>query len=348
MTRHFHLIVPGDPETLTGGYGYDRRLVQELARLGWQATMTSLDGSFPHPDAGALENAARIVEALADDSVVMIDGLACGAMPELVRRAAARLRLIALVHHPLADESGLSEPTRASFRQMEAAALEAVHAVICTSRTTASRLIAQFAVPAAKLWVAPPGTDRFARAGMNGDPPIILCVGALVPRKGHDILIQALQSLSTRPWLARFVGPDDRDQAWREHVRNAAVRAGLAERIVFAGAVRDVEAEYARADIFALATRHEGYGMAFAEALAHGLPVIGCAVGAVGEVVREPAASLVPADDHVAFASALGAVLDDRDLRQRMANAAWRQARQLPSWSAMAVKVDACLQAVAG
>jgi glycosyltransferase involved in cell wall biosynthesis len=264
---------------------------------------------------------------------VLVDGLAFGAMPDIARRAAERLRLVALVHHPLADETGLGEAMRERLVRSEALALRAARVVICTSCTTARRLIEAFGVEPARLRVALPGTVRRARAQGSAGAPAILCVGSLIERKGHDVLIRALHHIAGEAWSARFVGAEDRDSDWAAALR-ALVRAlGLADRIGFVGAVADPESEFARADLFALASRHEGYGMVFAEAMAHGLPIVGCHAGAVPEVVPEEAGILVPPDDPEAFAEALSVLLGDGELRRRKADGAWRAGHALPGWA---------------
>src|SRR6516164_4631317 len=99
--------IPGDIETLTGGYAYDRLLIAALRELGWNIRHLALGPSFPFPDAEDLSLAARAFAALAAGSLVLVDGLAFGAMPAIAAAEGKRLRLVALLHHPLAEETGL-------------------------------------------------------------------------------------------------------------------------------------------------------------------------------------------------------------------------------------------------
>jgi glycosyltransferase involved in cell wall biosynthesis len=327
-----HFAIPGELATPTGGYGYARRLIAGLPDVGWTVEVVGLPGGFPDPSEQALAASRAILDRIPDDAVVLVDGLAFGAMPDLAHALARRLRLVALVHHPLADETGLDEGARGLFERSEAAALGTARAVICTSHTTARRLIEGFGVAPSRLRVAPPGTDRRARARGSGEIPTILCVGSLIERKGHDVLIRALHLVAGLPWTARFVGAEDRDSGWAASLRGLVRGLGLADRIVFAGAIADPRIEFVQADIFALASRYEGYGMVFAEALAHGLPIVGCRAGAVPEVVPEEAGMLVPPDDPEALAAALSLLLTDRDLRRSKADAAWQAGQTLPDW----------------
>ncbi|MDX1554181.1 MAG: glycosyl transferase family 1, partial [Marinobacter sp.] len=105
-------VVPGDPDQNTGGYRYVRRIAEGLNDIGVEASREGLNGVFPIPDRLAEASMESLLASLADGSVVVIDGLAMGALPDVVAVHAGRLRMVALVHHPLADETGLAAPTR--------------------------------------------------------------------------------------------------------------------------------------------------------------------------------------------------------------------------------------------
>lgn len=346
MTRpHLHFVVPGDIETPTGGYGYDRQVAAGLRELGWSVEIVSLPGSYPDTGAETHRVAETAFANLPDNALVLVDGLAFARLPELMVRHACRLRLAALIHHPLADEGGLPTETAARFEADEREALRHAATIICTSATTGRRLIEHFGVSASRLQVAPPGTQRKSMLTYKRSQTRLLCVASIVPRKGHDVLVEALAHIADLAWSARFVGPS-RDAAWRARLDRIIADAGLADRIEFTGALNDLDPEYAQAGIFVLATRHEGYGMAYAEALAAGLPVVGCAVGAVPEVVPPDAGALVPADDPTAFADALRRLLSDEAAYERAAKGARLAAERLPLWSDTTAIVARALQEI--
>lgn len=345
------LAIPGDPAAPTGGYIYDRRVI--AASRGALAAL-ALPGGFPFPDAAALAETRRAIAATPEP--VIVDGLAYGALPAALIESLPR-RPIALCHHPLGKETGLPPETARRLLECERAALALAAHVIVTSAETKRGLVAEFGVAESRVTVAPPGLDPAPPAaeqrGKGESPPLILTVAALLPRKDHLTLVGAFERLAAaRPdlgWRAAFVGPEDRAPETAAAVRAAIGAAGLAPRISLVGAARGaaLDAFYDRAAIFALPSRYEGYGMAFAEAMMRGLPVIAADTGAAGADAPDAARRLVPAEDAPALAAALAALLDDREERVRIGAAARAHALTLPGWPATWAAFQAALRAAA-
>ncbi len=340
--------VPGALTTLTGGYFYDRRLVEGLRGLGHEIRLVTLPDGFPDPGEAAMRVALAQLQMLPAEMPVIVDGLAFGALPtEGVARMAAPI--IALVHHPLALETGLDAAVAAALRARERDNLGYARHVLVPSPHTKAVLVAEYGVAADKITVLVPGIDRVAEAAsVKADPPLILSVGILHPRKGHDVLIAALAAIGDLDWQAIIVGnPWDAahvaDLGWR------IADAGMAGRIRLAGAVEMAERDrlYGAASVFALATHYEGYGIVFNEALAQGLPIVTCRTGAVPDTVPPDAGLLVGVDDAAGFAGALRRVLEDRGLRAGMAAAAARAGAALPGWDDVARRAAAVLAGVA-
>jgi len=341
-----YFAFPGHLDTPTGGYHYDRRLIGELRSLGLAVRTVPLPDGFPFPDQAARDTARRALAALPDGAVVMVDGLALGALDDVAEAEARRLRLIALCHHPLALESGLDAAQRQALLASETRALQATRAVVVTSEHTGRILGADFGVSDGRIVVARPGTDRHPFAPCDGEPPLLLTVASLTRRKAHDVLIDALAPLAALPWRARFVGGADFDPGWAADLREQVNRRLLQDRIHFAGTVEDLQAEYHRADVFVLPSRFEGYGMVFAEALAAGLPVVAARAGAVPDVVPGTAGLLVPPDDTEALTAALHRLLTDPTLREALQHGARSAAAALPAWSDSARRVARLIEEV--
>lgn len=335
MRRDLTFAFPGRLELNTGGYIYDRRVIAGLSKQGWAVQPMALGEGFPFPTPDAKANAEQRLSSLPDGSIVLVDGLAFGVLDDWAKREAKRLKIVALVHHPLALETGLSAHEKAAFHLTEMQALQWARHIIVTSPVTARELTAHFKVNADTITVAIPGVDAVsseASPSSSNTVPHILSVGTLTPRKGHDILLAALKQIEDLPWQATIIGSRNLHPQTVAQLEAQQHALGLGERVVFAGEVEFIAPAFEKADIFALASRYEGYGMVFAEALAHGLPVIACHAGAIPQVVPEDAGILVPVDDVGAFAKALRNLLQDTRLRQEKAEGARRAGAQLPTW----------------
>lgn len=326
--------VPAPLDAVSGGYGYDRRILAGLRDLGHAVRVEEMGGRHPLPDAAAEEAARGVFRRLDAEEVLVVDGLGLPAFAPLAGEP-AMARAIGLIHHPTALETGFTDAEREALRVRERALFPVLARLITTSRPTAERLSPEFGADPARIGTVEPGTEEAPRARGSGGPGCaILAAGSLVPRKGYDVLLRALSRLVDIEWTLTIVGAA-RDPVHAAGLRALAEELGIARRVTFAGEVEGpaLEALYDGADLFASASWWEGYGMAVAEALAHGLPLAVTAGGALAELAPRDAAVICPPGDHNSLSRAMRRPIYDPGLRQAMSDAAWRAGQRLPRWT---------------
>jgi glycosyltransferase involved in cell wall biosynthesis len=344
---HLSLIVPAPFDAVSGGYVYDRRIVGGLREAGHTMTVVELPGTYPLADEAARNAAIDGLKNLPDAVRPIIDGLALPAFAGMEDALTAR-GAVGIIHHPTSMETGLSEADRNGLHATEKRLLPLLGRVIVTSETTGERLATEFGVAPERIGVIVPGTDDAPRSVGSGGPTCsIISVGTLVPRKGHDVLLRALARLFDLDWHLTIVGSPDRDPV---HARELAARAEelrIEKHVTFAGETTDAELDalWRKADIFALATHLEGYGMAVAEALKRGLPAAVAGGGAAASLVPPEAGVVCHPGDHINLSKALRRLIFDATLRHDVAEAAWQVGQALPSWQ---TQVGKFAQALAG
>jgi glycosyltransferase involved in cell wall biosynthesis len=336
--------IPGDHRQKTGGFIYERRLLEELQAQGRDVRHLHLPASFPDPSPADEAATARILAQVPPDRPLILDGLVFGSLrTDLL--AALPAPVVAMVHHPLGLENGLPGARARALLERERANLALAARIVVPSPHAARTFAQVLGADASRITVALPGIDG-ARlpARAERDVPLILSVGLLCRRKGHDVLLRALERVQDLPWTCAIVGKDY-DPLVKAELQTLLPR--LDGRAELLGEVDD--ATLARlmreASLFALATRFEGYGLALAEALAGGLPIVTCRAGAVPETVGD-GALLVPPEDEAALAEALRGVLTDGALRRDLAARAAREGLALPRWSDTAAAMGRVLDSL--
>ena len=326
-------VVPGRLDTPTGGSMYDRRVVEGLRARGWTVRVLELNGNFPFPSAAAVTEAGNALAAIPEGSLVLADGLAFSALPDIVSREAARLRLVPVVHLPLALDIGRTPEEALALERGERRALDGARGVIVTGHGTRDTLIG-YGVHEARIHLVKPGTDPAPLAhGSGGRRLEVLCVATVNPGKGHHILVNALAAAADLDWHLTCVGSLTRHPSTVEALLAQIRASGTEARITLTGELKgdELAARYQSSDVFALATRRETFGMAIAEAIAHGLPVVSTTTGAIPELVGD-GGLLAPPDDADAFAAALRQVVRDAGLRERLAAGARAARHRLATW----------------
>ncbi|MCS2609537.1 glycosyltransferase [Halomonas dongshanensis] len=358
MSGRLTLIVAGDPNQRTGGYIYDARVVEALRARGWDITVEGVAGRFPDADATARESLERTLNALPDGSHALLDGLAMSALPDVLASHHTRLILTALIHHPLGDEQGLDEQARQRLHLCEFEALQYVQRIIVTSRFTQRRLdeLASHYDRAlnAPITAVEPGVERAPlaptrekRAPEAEEAPLhLLCVATLVPRKGQDILVEALAQLTSLPWRCTCIGAA-RDRAFAAKVEALIEKHDLHGRIHLAGEcdAASLDAAYRNADALVLPSWYEGYGMVITEALAYGLPVVTTTGGALRDTLPTGAGLSVAPGSVDALRDALAQLIDDSALRTRLTDTARQVRATLVDWDETGRRFEAALTA---
>src|SRR5215208_2090506 len=284
---------------------------------------------------------ARAVRRVPDGAVVLLDGLIASAAPEALVPQARWLRQVVLVHMPLGHRppDGAAGAVRAREREV----LMAAAAVVTTSAWTRRRLGELYALPADRVHVTEPGVDAACLAPGTAAGDALLCVAALTPDKGHDVLLDGLAMATDLSWRCECVGSVVRDPAFADAVRRRARDRGLGHRARFPGPStgQELDRAYAAADLLVLPSYAETYGMVVTDALARGLPVLATDVGGVTEALGHAEDGtrpglLVPPGDPAALGAALRTWLGDAELRARLRRAARERRASLRRWPATA------------
>lgn len=346
-----HVVVPAgidDPGRPSGGNVYDRRLCQELAGLGWTVREHHVTGTWPRPAASDASRLEVLLEGLPERSLVLVDGLV-GSAAECLVAAADRLRLVVLVHMPLADAI-----PGAQARARERAVLNAVDAVLTTSQWARRWLVDHHDLDPARVHIATPGVDRAPRARSSAAGRHLLCVGPVTGDKGYAVLVAALREVADLDWHCTCVGAVDLEPAFAAGLADLVDR-DLAGRVEFSGALPPGRLAEVRSatDLMISASSRESFGMAVAEALACGIPVVATHVGGHREALGQAADGslpgiLVPAGDADQLAAALRRWLTEPAVRRHWRRAAGDRRITLAGWSSTARAVADVLSRVAG
>jgi glycosyltransferase involved in cell wall biosynthesis len=347
-----HIIVPegfDDPGQPSGGNIYDRRVCAGLAGAGWEVLVAAVPVTWPVPGPGAPGELARVVSAIPDGEIALIDGLIASPAAAQLLPHAGRISMTVLLHMPLA--TALDRRHDASAQRSERAVLRAATGVVVTSEWTRHQVLTRYEIPPGRVHVARPGVDRVAACARPVTGHLI-CVGTLGRHKGQDLLVEALAGLGDLDWHCVLAGPLDRDPDFVGQLRARITRLGYGHRIRLAGVLAGeaLSHAYTTADLLVAPSRSETYGMAVTEALAHGLPVIAAAVGGLPEALGSAAdgtcpGQLVPSGDPAALAAAIGDWLGDERLRRRLRAAAGRRRSNLPGWEQTTQEIASALTA---
>jgi glycosyltransferase involved in cell wall biosynthesis len=324
------------PSTPSGGNIYDQQVCAGLAEAGWEVRVETVAAAWPVPDTSARAELARIMSAIPDGEIALIDGLMASPTAAELLPHAGRIAMTVLLHMPLA--TALDTRHDASAERSEAAVLRAAAGVVVTSEWTRQQVLTRYEIPADRVHVARPGVSRVTGPAR----PVrgrLLCVGALGRHKGQDLLVEALAELADLDWHCELVGPLDRDPDFVAQLRTRIDRLGYGQRVRLAGVLtgEPLSDAYVIADLLVAPSRSETYGMVVTEALSHGVPVIAAAVGGLSEALGSAPdgtvpGQLIPPGNTAALAAAIADWLGDERLRDRLRAAAGKRRSNLIGW----------------
>ena len=333
---HVAFVTVGDTTRRTGGYLYHARVFVGLREEGIEVEEIVACGASPAEQEAEASRLGSSVDLGCFD-VLVVDALARSVCAPHLDRWREALPVLAMVH----ELPSLAAATRREAdreREFEEPLLRADRLIVVSDHGRS--LLQSRGVPARCIRVIPPGFDRLSPPDAPVKPPFrddvpvsVLCVAQWIPRKGILELVRAWTAHERSGAMLELIGETDADSVYAASV-HAAIAGSSGSSIIVRGPVDDATlgAAYASADLLALPSRYEGYGIVYAEALAYGLPIIGCDVGPVPELVGREAALLIPPGDAGALSAALDLLLGDADLRERMSTAARRRAEHLPRW----------------
>lgn len=355
------LIIYGSLQTVSGGYLYDRKLVEHLRHHGDQVEIFSQSWRSGNESIAYARRLADNLSTsflrslrLAKIDILLQDELNHPSLFWLNRRLlpAISYPIVSIVHHLRSSEARPAWQNRL-YRLIERRYLVSVDGFVCNSAATLDQ-VTRLVRNGKPSLIARPGGDRWRGAGNVGrrakplsetqiearaympGPLRVLFVGNLIPRKGLHTLLAALAQVDSSRWQLEVVGRADVDVRYTAHIHRtiAAMRGGSHVRL--AGRLSDaalVEA-YRQHHLLAVPS-FEGFGIVYLEAMRWGLPVIAATAGAAHEIVTPGwDGFLVPLGDVHALAGTMASLIEDRGRLLSMSLAAKQRYLRHPTWEA--------------
>lgn len=339
-------FVPGNYPPTTGAIVFDTKLGAELSASGRAVSFVPVAGRHPWPDDQSRQSAAAcLTAARASGDRIVIDGFCLYAFADL----AADLQVaeaIGVIHHPMSGEPHLNTAQRDFYAATEARLLPMLARIAAPSDAVAAQIITLPGINAAGVTVITPGLPDAPRSmGSDGAGCHLLAVASLIPRKGFETVLKALQPLQDLDWHLTICGDQTIDPAHSASLLALADTPGLAGRVTFTGpcAAAAFEALWQSADIFVSGSSYEGYGMAVAEAVRRGLPLAVTKGAAAPAVIPEGGSIIVEPGDATQLSKGLRRLIFDPAARRVLSDAAWNAGRALPSWTAQAERFASLL-----
>ena len=337
------LVIYGSLETISGGYLYDRKLVEFLQRHGDQVEIISLPWrSNPrHMGDNLSTSLLRRLQGLHAD-VLLQDELNHPSFFWINRRAQPKFPLISIVHHLRSSETRPAWQNRL-YRLVERSYLRSVDGFIFNSHAT-QRAVQGLVGEENPAVVAYPAGDRLngrvdeaeilLRAAQPG-PLRLLFLGNVIPRKGLHVLLEALSHQPPGLCELSVVGRLDVDRAYARRLLRSVTAKGLESRVSFCGPLDDqsLSARLRNSHLLVVPSSYEGFGIVYLEGMGFGLPPIAACGGGAAEIIRQGENGyLNEPGDWRTLAHQLEGLAVDRQLLARLSTAARRSFAAHPTW----------------
>ncbi|ERG88506.1 MAG: glycosyltransferase [halophilic archaeon J07HX5] len=321
------LVVYDGLDGTSGGFLYDRRVVQGLRDRGHAVTTVAVPRrSYTRNLLDSVSQSVwRQLTALADNVDIILEDELCH--PSLVgpnlrlRRRESSPPIVSIVHHLRSSEDWSPLRTRV-YRTVERAYLLTADAFVYNSHTTRETVESLIGPTTGVL--APPGRDHLQpavtreqiRARAHNEGPVeLLFVGSIVERKGLETLLKGLAALEL-PWSLTIVGDTTIDRAYTEQLQSLVKQLAVGDRVTMTGRVPQSRLNelYEQCQILTVPSQYEGYGIVYLEAMGHGLPAVGTRAGGASEVINDgTTGALITPGDVSALTNAVARLAADRD-----------------------------------
>jgi len=343
---HLGLVIHGDLDRLSGGFLYDRMLVQHLQASGWRVDVFALPwGSYLSNL--ALSLSGQLSSEIESSSIDLLveDELSHPSLFALNRwvRRHSQIPIVSVVHHLRSDEAR-SAWMNTFYRVLERTYLRGVDAAVCNSLATQRSLEALLDRPLPSV-VAYPGRghilpqidpEQIRTRALAAGPLRVVFLGNVIPRKGLLVMVEALSSVSAADWRLEIIGDLTVDLSHTCRLRRAIEQAGVADRVTFAGRLDGAALgrRLMESHVMVVPASYEGFGIAYLDGMAYGLPALATTAGGAGELVRHGYNGyLIPPNDSEALAAGLVSLMKDRPTLAKMGLAALETYRSHPTWS---------------
>jgi glycosyltransferase involved in cell wall biosynthesis len=354
------LVICGDLDLLTGGFLYDRFLVQALRRRGHRVEVVALPWrSYARRLGHNFSTGLRARLAGTAWDILVEDALTHPSLFHLNTRlkAETRVPLAGIVHQVLSGQPRSTWVNRA-YRAVEARYLDTLDAFIFNSTDTRARALDTTAKGRPECVVRPagnrlgslPSADTIVERSRRDGPLELLFVGNITPVKGLAELLSALAGVTRSAWQLTVVGDLGFDRRCVRRAQGMVAAHGLEEQVFFTGPLDGdaLRGAYARHHVLAMPFALEGFGMAALEAMGHGLPVIGSIRGGVGEFVRHgDNGFLVAPGDAEALRRYIAGLHGDRARLAAMGRSALNTFKAWPTWEETMAPACAFLEGIA-